>query len=132
MASDVPNMLPTMVSSPASRTGGLTPPHAAVFFQVDHEHVDEFKGVARNPQRFDQRPLLDAHAEFDKIQSTASSSRALTIGTTPVRMGSTQGKPSHCEVVSRARSADAALIFEVLSEMPTNRACGLVRRAADT
>src|SRR5690606_31048087 len=84
-------------------------------------------GAARNNEPAFDRPGFrpdrePPHRAYD-IRST--------IAPTPVRNGSTVGNPNSRSVFARNASAAAGSRPEVLIEMPTTRAFGLVRCVAD-
>src|SRR6202035_3647706 len=64
------------------------------------------------------------------IYCSLNASKAATIESTPVRMGSTQGKPKDREVLFNTARASGSFIAEVLRDTPTNRTSELVKRAA--
>src|SRR6185437_4431794 len=65
-----------------------------------------------------------------EIQHACNRSSALTIGSTPVRMGSTHGNFKSAEVRFKMSFASSSGNADVLSATPTKRTFGLVRRAA--
>src|SRR5262245_15393023 len=93
---------------------------------LDEDDIGRRLAAPRDGEAAGDRPAFGVDREpAHHIRASAS-----TIFPTPVRKGSTVGRPYCCSVSLIARAAAASSSAEVLRLMATQRTFGLVRRAA--